>query len=69
LSGGEVLARLGRPAEALIGRTAAGTLLILLFLPVFHAAWFWIKPTAGEPHASSHVMARSSELSAADAAG
>jgi hypothetical protein len=29
----------------LIGGTAVGTVLILLFLPALYAAWFRIKPT------------------------
>ena len=35
-------------AYTLIGGTAVGTVLILLFLPALYAAWFWIKPTADE---------------------
>jgi hypothetical protein len=31
-------------AYTLIGGTAAGTVLILLFLPALYAAWFRIKP-------------------------
>jgi hypothetical protein len=37
-------------AYTLIGGTAVGTVLILLFLPALHAAWFRIKPTADEIH-------------------
>jgi hypothetical protein len=33
-------------AYTLIGGTAVGTVLILLFLPALYAAWFRIKPTA-----------------------
>jgi hypothetical protein len=33
-------------AYALIGGTAAGTVLILLFLPALYAVWFRIRPTA-----------------------
>ena len=40
----------GAMAYTLIGGTAAGTLLILLFLPALYATWFRIKPTAGEAH-------------------
>jgi multidrug efflux pump subunit AcrB len=36
----------GSMAYTLIGGTAAGTVLILLFLPALYAAWFRIKPTA-----------------------
>ncbi len=32
-------------AYTLIGGTAVGTVLILLFLPALYAAWFRIKPT------------------------
>jgi hypothetical protein len=37
-------------AYTLIGGTAVGTVLILLFLPALYAAWFRIKPegAAGE---------------------
>jgi hypothetical protein len=38
-------------AYALIGGTAFGTALILLFLPALYAAWFRIKPTADCVHA------------------
>ena len=37
-------------AYTLIGGTAVGTVLILLFLPALYAAWFRIKPTAGDIH-------------------
>jgi multidrug efflux pump subunit AcrB len=39
----------GSMAYTLIGGTAAGTALILLFLPALYATWFKIKPT-GEIH-------------------
>jgi hypothetical protein len=35
-------------AYTLIGGTAVGTVLILLFLPALYAAWFRIKPIADE---------------------
>jgi multidrug efflux pump subunit AcrB len=38
----------GSMAYTLIGGTAVGTVLILLFLPALYAAWFRIKPTADE---------------------
>jgi multidrug efflux pump subunit AcrB len=38
----------GSMAYTLIGGTAAGTVLILLFLPALYAAWFRIKPTPDE---------------------
>jgi multidrug efflux pump subunit AcrB len=40
----------GSMAYTLIGGTAAGTVLILLFLPALYATWFRIKPTADEAH-------------------
>ncbi|WOS66071.1 efflux RND transporter permease subunit [Sinorhizobium fredii] len=40
----------GSMAYTLIGGTAVGTVLILLFLPALYAAWFRIKPTADETH-------------------
>jgi hypothetical protein len=54
----------GSMAYTLIGGTAAGALLILLFLPALHAAWFQIKPTADEPHAPSQgVRSRANSFS------
>lgn len=38
----------GSMAYTLIGGTAVGTVLILLFLPALYAAWFRIKPTRDE---------------------
>jgi hypothetical protein len=40
-------------AYTLIGGTAVGTVLILLFLPALYAAWFRIKPTADDVHEPS----------------
>ncbi|WP_042778415.1 efflux RND transporter permease subunit [Sinorhizobium fredii] len=40
----------GSMAYTLIGGTAVGTVMILLFLPALYAAWFRIKPTANELH-------------------
>ncbi|PTW60493.1 multidrug efflux pump subunit AcrB [Breoghania corrubedonensis] len=40
----------GSMAYTLIGGTAAGTVMILLFLPALYAVWFRIKPTADEAH-------------------
>jgi hypothetical protein len=40
-------------AYTLIGGTAVGTVLILLFLPALYAAWFRIKPTADDVPESS----------------
>jgi Cu/Ag efflux pump CusA len=38
----------GSMAYTLIGGTAVGTVLILLFLPALYAAWFRVRPTADE---------------------
>jgi multidrug efflux pump subunit AcrB len=43
----------GSMAYTLIGGTAVGTVLILLFLPALYAAWFRIKPTADDVHEPS----------------
>jgi Cu/Ag efflux pump CusA len=43
----------GSMAYTLIGGTAVGTVLILLFLPALYAAWFRIKPTADQIHPNS----------------
>src|SRR5207247_8874209 len=40
----------GSMAYTLIGGTAGGTLLILLFLPALYAAWFRIKPATDQIH-------------------
>src|SRR5256714_7509878 len=40
----------GSMAYTLIGGTAVGTVLILLFLPALYAAWFRVKPTADDMH-------------------
>ncbi|KKX30270.1 efflux RND transporter permease subunit [Rhizobium sp. LC145] len=40
----------GSMAYTLIGGTAVGTVMILLFLPALYAAWFRIKPTENESH-------------------
>ena len=48
----------GSMAYTLIGGTAVGTVLILLFLPALYAAWFRIKPAAvGERQAPMPVSA------------
>jgi multidrug efflux pump subunit AcrB len=46
----------GSMAYTLIGGTAVGTVLILLFLPALYAAWFRIKPNAEDVHEPSHSM-------------
>ncbi len=43
----------GSMAYTLIGGTAIGTVLILLFLPALYTAWFRIKPIEDEVHAVS----------------
>jgi multidrug efflux pump subunit AcrB len=43
----------GSMAYTLIGGTAVGTVLILLFLPALYAAWFQIKPTSDDVHEGS----------------
>jgi hypothetical protein len=43
----------GSMAYTLIGGTAVGTVLILLFLPALYAAWFRIKPAADEIRAAT----------------
>jgi multidrug efflux pump subunit AcrB len=55
----------GSMAYTLIGGTAVGTVLILLFLPALYAAWFRIKPTTDEIH---EVSTEEPELRAAMAA-
>lgn len=40
----------GSMAYTLIGGTAAGTVMILLFLPALYAVWFRIKPTRDDHH-------------------
>ena len=46
----------GSMAYTLIGGTAAGTVLILLFLPALYAAWFRIKPTAEAVHPTADAF-------------
>ncbi|EJZ22370.1 efflux RND transporter permease subunit [Rhizobium sp. Pop5] len=43
----------GSMAYTLIGGTAVGTVMILLFLPALYATWFRIKPTENESHENS----------------
>ena len=40
-------------AYTLIGGTAVGTVLILVFLPALYVTWFRIKPTAEGAHENS----------------
>lgn len=44
----------GSMAYTLIGGTAVGTLIILLFLPALYAAWFRIKPPRADVSSASH---------------
>jgi multidrug efflux pump subunit AcrB len=46
----------GSMAFTLIGGTAVGTVLILLFLPALYAAWFRIKPTAEAVHPTADAI-------------
>ena len=55
----------GSMAYTLIGGTAVGTVMILLFLPALYATWFRIKPTAGTTH---HTEQNAPELQRAMAA-
>jgi Cu/Ag efflux pump CusA len=48
----------GSMAYTLIGGTAAGTVLILLFLPALYAAWFRIKQTADKENEAMQVLSR-----------
>jgi predicted RND superfamily exporter protein len=48
----------GSMAYTLIGGTAVGTVLILLFLPALYAAWFRIKPAAADAPAHSSLNER-----------
>jgi len=57
----------GSMAYTLIGGTAVGTVLILLFLPALYAAWFRIRPTADNVPAHSSLNERV-DLRAATAA-
>ncbi|ARQ08650.1 acriflavin resistance protein [Rhizobium etli] len=43
----------GSMAYTLIGGTAVGTVMILLFLPALYATWFRIKPAKNESHENS----------------
>ena len=59
----------GSMAYTLIGGTAVGTVLILLFLPALYAAWFRIKPTsAAAGKVDTRSNAATSPLALAQAA-
>ncbi|WP_051980895.1 MULTISPECIES: efflux RND transporter permease subunit [Burkholderiaceae] len=46
----------GSMAYTLIGGTAVGTVLTLVFLPALYAIWFKVKPPNDEPPAGTHVI-------------
>jgi len=48
-------------AFTLIGGTAIGTVLILLFLPALYVAWFRIKPAPEASHAEVAPSAKSTD--------
>ena len=56
----------GSMAYTLIGGTAVGTVLILLFLPALYAAWFRIKPTAKAVPESTDAIGETRMLKAAE---
>jgi multidrug efflux pump subunit AcrB len=56
----------GSMAYTLIGGTAAGTVMILLFLPALYAVWFGIKPPMQESH--RETIGNKSQLTGAMAA-
>ncbi len=59
----------GSMAYTLIGGTAVGTVLILLFLPALYAAWFRVKPTsAAAGKVDTRSNAATSPLALAQAA-
>ena len=45
----------GSLAYTLIGGTAIGSLLILLFLPALYSAWFRIKPSDSDQVPAKHI--------------
>lgn len=55
----------GSMAYTLIGGTAVGTVMILLFLPALYATWFRIKPPKREPHPQSEEGAPNLKLAIA----
>jgi len=57
----------GSMAYTLIGGTAVGTILILLFLPALYIAWFRIKPIAAEDFSSAPAVAEGPALHASPA--
>ncbi|NTJ44739.1 efflux RND transporter permease subunit [Agrobacterium larrymoorei] len=55
----------GSMAYTLIGGTAVGTLIILLFLPALYAAWFRIKPPKAEMHSTAQSNVETTQHSLA----
>jgi len=58
----------GSMAYTLIGGTAVGTAMILLFLPALYAAWFRIKPTEQQAHEHEQAVEKAPQLQLANAA-
>ncbi|UXS10078.1 efflux RND transporter permease subunit [Agrobacterium tumefaciens] len=55
----------GSMAYTLIGGTAVGTLIILLFLPALYASWFRIKPPKADMDSTEHENAETAQHSLA----
>ncbi len=55
----------GSMAYTLIGGTAVGTLIILLFLPALYASWFRIKPPKADMDSTEHGNAETAQHSLA----
>jgi hypothetical protein len=53
-------------AYTLIGGTAAGTVMILLFLPALYAVWFRIKPAKDDNHGEATERRESPTVMAAE---
>ena len=49
----------GSMAYTLIGGTAVGTVLTLVFLPALYSIWFAVRPTAVESDEAQPVLAHS----------
>jgi len=52
----------GSMAYTLIGGTAVGTVLILLFLPALYVAWFRIKPPSDVVMSHTDVVDRGAQI-------
>jgi multidrug efflux pump subunit AcrB len=46
----------GSLAYTLIGGTAVGTVLTLVFLPALYTIWFRVKPTVREPAVEAQLV-------------